>query len=275
MNKIKGGSALKAVINYYENYDEDSRISTNNARRIEFIISSKILDEYINPEDKILDAASGTGIYSIYYAEKGHEVIAADITPKHIEIINSKVKSSAGKLNIEALVNNAVNLSIFNEEHFDIVLCMGPMYHLIDKSDREKCIRECIRVLKKDGILAIAYINKYYLIPHLIMGKNKVLSKSLISKVIDEGIIRDGQKDCFWTDAFFTTPIEIEEFLSHFNIEIIDHAAVDGLSPFLGSWIDEMNDDEYKLWVDYQLKTCREKSILGISNHGLIICRKK
>jgi 2-polyprenyl-3-methyl-5-hydroxy-6-metoxy-1,4-benzoquinol methylase len=267
--------ALKAVIDYYENNDEDSRLSSNKARKIEFIISTKILDEYIQPADKILDAASGTGIYSLHYAESGHEVLAADITPKHIETLNMKIKSSTKKLNIETKVNNAIDLSPFDSESFDTVLCMGPLYHLIEKSDREKCISECIRVLKKGGVLAIAYINKYYIIPHLLTGRNKLLTSSLVSKVIDEGVIKDGEEDCFWTDAFFTSPIEIEEFLSQFNIDIIDHAAVDGLSPYLRGSIDAMSDEEYEIWVNYQLKTCREKTILGISNHGLVICKKK
>jgi 2-polyprenyl-3-methyl-5-hydroxy-6-metoxy-1,4-benzoquinol methylase len=127
---------MNAFTNYYENNDEGSRISTNKARKLEFIISSEILDKYINPQDKILDVASGTGIYSLHYAEKGHEVFAEDITPKHIEIINNKVSSSTRKLNIQTLVNNAVNLSMFSTECFDTVLCMGPIYHLIEKSDR-------------------------------------------------------------------------------------------------------------------------------------------
>lgn len=44
---------------------------------------------------------------------------------------------------------------------FDVVLCLGPMYHLLKDEDRIKCIDECLRVLKPDGILAIAYINIY------------------------------------------------------------------------------------------------------------------
>lgn len=266
---------MNVVADYYENNQEEGRISTNKARKIEFIISSAILDGYINPQDSILDVASGTGIYSLYYAEKGHEVHAADLTPKHIEIINNKVSLSSTKLNIHTLVNNAVDLGKFHSDYFNTVLCMGPMYHMIEKSDREKCLLECIRVLKNGGILAIAYINKYFVIPHLLTGENKVFSKSILSKVIDEGVIRDGQEDCFWTDAFFTSPTEIEAFLSLYNVDIIDHVAADGLSPFLRSSIDDMSDEEYNLWIHYQLKTCREKSILGMSNHGLVICKKR
>ncbi|MEA4963594.1 hypothetical protein [Lutispora sp.] len=128
--------------------------------------------------------------------------------------------------------------------------------------------------MKKGGILAVAYINKFYILPHILTGANRLaLHDNLINKVIDNGVIKDGEEDCFWTDAYFSTSIEMEEFLSCFEVEIIDHAAIDGLTPLLRKVIDNMNE-EYKIWIDYQLKTCREKSILGISNHGLIVCKK-
>ena len=267
---------MNSVVNWYEKYNEDSRLTTNKARRIEFIVSVKILDKYVNPHDSILDAAAGTGIYSFYYAEKGHDVFAADITPRNIEIIRNKLKDECKGIHIKTRVNDATDLSAFQDNEFDIVLCMGPIYHLIEADDRKRCISECLRVLKKGGMLAIAYINKYYILPQLLSGTDKVvIHDSLVHKVIDNGVIKDGDKDCFWTDAFFTTPADMEEFLSCFNVEIVDHAAVDGLTPLLKKAVDNMSEEEYKTWIDYQVKTCRESSILGISNHGLIICRKK
>jgi ubiquinone/menaquinone biosynthesis C-methylase UbiE len=266
---------MNSVVNWYEKYDEENRLSCSQARKVEFIISTQILDNYINSNDSILDVASGTGIYSFYYAKRGHNVFSTDITPKHIQAIKNKLSGEFKGLNIKAEVANAIDLSMFDTNQFNTVLCMGPIYHLIKADDRKKCINECLRVLKKGGLLAIAYINKYYLIPHLLTGTNKfVLHDSAINKVIDDGIIKDGEEDCFWTDSHFTTPIEMEEFLSCFDAEIIDHVAADGLSPLLRKVIDAMSEDEYKAWLDYQLKTCREKSVLGISNHGLILCRK-
>lgn len=266
---------MSSVVNWYEKDNEEGRLSTNKARRVEFIISTKILDNYIDSKESILDVAAGTGIYSFYYAEKGHNVVSLDITPKHIQIIKDKLSSEFKGLQVKAEVNNAIDLGMFDSNQFDVVLCFGPIYHLTEAEDRKKCISECIRVLKKGGLLAIAYINKYYLIPHLLTGSRKfILNDSVMHKVIDVGIIKDGEEDCFWTDAYFTNPVEMEEFLSKFNIEIIDHVATDGISPLLRKVVDDMTEDEYITWIDYQLKTCREKSILGISNHGLIICRK-
>lgn len=83
---------MKQIINSYENYDEESRLTTNKARRIEFITSTNILNEIIPKKAKILDCAAGTGVYSFYYAEKGHEVFAYDLTPKNVDIINSRTK---------------------------------------------------------------------------------------------------------------------------------------------------------------------------------------
>lgn len=30
----------------------------------------------------------------------------------------------------------------------------------------------------------------------------------------------------------------------------------------------------YEVWLKYHMRTCRERSILGMSNHGLVIVRK-
>ena len=76
------------VVENYENYREEDRLSTNNARKIEFITTSRIFNELFDGSRKILDCAAGTGIYAFHLAERGHEVTATDITPRHVEIMD-------------------------------------------------------------------------------------------------------------------------------------------------------------------------------------------
>ncbi|WP_425464154.1 methyltransferase domain-containing protein [Paenibacillus rhizophilus] len=38
-----------------------------------------------------MDLGAGTGIYSFYYADKGNSIVSTDLTPKHVEIIQSKI----------------------------------------------------------------------------------------------------------------------------------------------------------------------------------------
>jgi len=263
------------IVKYYENTNEDTRITTDNARRIEFTTTVKVLDELIHPKCRIFDVAAGTGVYSIYYAERGHKVVATDLTPKHIEILNEKLSMRSDKLNIKTAVNNAVDLSKYQSETFDIVLCFGPIYHLINEEQRKKCISECLRVLKRGGLLAVAYVNKYFILPTLMVRNIEYVKNNLVEAIINKGIIKHDDEDCFWTDAYFATPEEINKLMNQFDIEVVDHLATDGISPMLREKVNELNKQQYEAWFNYHYKTCREQSILGLSNHGLYICRKR
>jgi len=258
-------------VKYYEMIDEDSRFSRN-SRRIEFLTTTHVLDSILPPQAKILDVGAGAGAYSFYYAERGYEVTAVDLTPKHIEII--KEKAVHKQLDMEAYVENAVDLSRFEAESFDVVLCFGPMYHLTDEKDRISCMKECLRVLKKGGLLAVAYINKFSAIPMLVTRDQRFIRKSVIQKVIDEGVTREVDPDCFWTDAFFTSPAEIEALLEPFGVTPVDHVGTDGISHTIHEHVDRLGEKEFGAWLGYHFQTCRERSILGMSTHGLYICRR-
>jgi hypothetical protein len=95
-----------------------------------------------------------------------------------------------------------------------------------------------------------------------------------MKKIVLKNCVEASDEDCYWTDAYYATPEEIEQLLEEFKTERIDHVATDGLSPLLRDTVDGMTDEEYKVWIDYHMMTCREKSIMGISNHGLYLCRK-
>lgn len=89
----------------------------------------------------------------------------------------------------------------------------------------------------------MAYINKHF-IPHTrLVGGKSFLTRNFVDKILNTGVIRDGETECFWTDAYFTSPAEMEAFMSKFNVDIIDHAATDGISPLLRSYIDDMSEE--------------------------------
>ncbi|WP_346900172.1 class I SAM-dependent methyltransferase [Clostridium sp. UBA7503] len=266
---------MSLITEFYERYDEENRLTLNNARKIEFTVTTTILNEQIKPHNKILELGAGTGAYSFYYAEKGNEVVATDIVPKHVEIIKEKLKENGDEISLSAEVVNSIDLSQYESESFDVVTCLGPMYHLKDENDRIKCIHEALRVLKPGGVLAIAYINKHYII-HVIMAYQKqFFTHTFINEVLSSGVTKEGGVDCFLPVGFFTTPTEIESFIENFNIEIISHVATDGLCSLLRDPVNELSEEQYEAWKNYMLKSCREKSILGLSNHGLLVCRKQ
>lgn len=262
----------KYVIESYENYREEDRLSTNNARKIEFLTTVKALDEIIKGKKTILDCAAGTGIYSFYYADKGHTVTATDITPRHIEVIRSILKNKPYKM--ETAVLDATDMSIFENESFDVVLNMGPFYHLIDVSDREKCMRESLRVLKKGGFLITTYIPRYYVFQYVATQNKDFLDAGLAKQIIQTGELHHDDEKCFWTDTYYSTYEEMEQLYQQHGVTVIDHFAQDGATAHFSEKVDNWTDEEFKIWCDYHYSVCREKSLLGASNHVIIAGQK-
>ena len=56
--------------------------------------------------------------------------------------------------------------------------------------------------------------------------------------------------------------------------KIVDHFAQDGLAPLLSQKVDKWDEKQFKTWCDYHYSVCREQSVLGASNHVIIIGRK-
>ena len=263
---------MNNVVNSYEGYREEDRLSTNNARKIEFITTNRAFMENFPKHGSVLDCAAGTGIYSFLLDEKGYDVTALDLTPRHINIINKR-KSEIGS-KIKTGVNDASDLSDYPNETFDIVLCMGPLYHITDPDTRQRCLNECKRVLKKDGLIVVAYINRFCVFPYVSLKDKKYLNLALGKQLVETGNLKAEDELCFWTDTYYSTPQEMENIFNSMQLSIIDHLSPDGTSPFFDNSVDKFNDDEFSIWCEYHYLTCREKSILGAGNHGLIIGRK-
>lgn len=263
---------MNYVVESYENYKEENRLTTNNARKIEFITTTKILNEIISSKCKILDCAAGTGVYAFWLAEKGHDVTATDITPRHINIMNQTLAKT--KLSMRTAVLDATDMSVFENETFDVVLNMGPFYHLITEEQREKCLSECYRVLKKGGLLVTAYIPRYYVFQYVAMSDEKYLDDALAKQLVETGILRHDDEKCFWTDTYYSSKEEMEAVYNRHKLKIVDHFAQDGLAPLLHEKVDNWNEEQFKTWCDYHYSICRERSVLGSSNHVVIIGEK-
>lgn len=200
---------MNPVVHYYEQYNEHARLTTDNSRRLEFITTTHLMDKYISKDANLLDLGAGTGIYSFYFAGKGCMVTSTDLTPKHVELIRATI-AQEGLTNIVAEPADATDLSSYADESFDAVLCLGPMYHLKDRAAQLNCLRECTRVLRPGGIVGVAYVNRLFIYPHLVRMDQRYLTREWMDRILDKGEISASDSDCFWTDAYFHLPEEME-----------------------------------------------------------------
>ena len=251
---------------YYSNdCEEDTRLEKDNAHKVEFITTLKYIDKYLKEGDKILEVGAGTGKYSLYYAEKGYDVTAIEYVGHNVDILKSKIKDD---MNIVAMEGDAVDLSRFSDNTFDVTLVLGPLYHLYTKKDRERAVSEAIRVTKKNGYIYLAYLTSDSIFISYCLKKRHLLDKDLWD---DKYKMLNKPEEIF--SSFYIS--EFKDMLKKYGIDEIKNIATDGLSSHLKEYINELTEEEFKVWLDYHLSICEREDLQGYSNHMLYLCRKR
>lgn len=246
---------------FYDASNELSRLTKSNHSRIEYLVTRKYLQEVIPKSSRILDCCAGTGIYAFELA-KEHQVVAGDLSPKHIHIMQKLQQEHPLLQGIIQL--DVCDMSAFQDESFDVVLCMGALYHLFDREKRMKAISECVRVCKKQGILVFAYLNKWGSFNNGMI--NNLKSMEMLYSEYDSG----NNENVFVR----TTPAEMDAMCQPFHLERLFNVGVDHLAFLASERIDAMDDESFQHLLEYQMLATKDPSIVGASLHGLWIGRK-
>ena len=133
---------------YTQMFDEEKRLCNDKASSIEFMTNKKYILQELKKGDKILELGAATGRYTLAFAELGYEVTALEYVEENLDVLRSKLQRNH---KVIPVLGNALDLSQFADESFDVVLNMGPLYHFPNPEDRDKVVKESMRVLKKGG----------------------------------------------------------------------------------------------------------------------------
>ncbi len=119
------------------------------------IISSFKLKNKRKPlnEVKILDIGCGGGLLSEPMSRLGANVVGIDASDKNIKV--AKLHAKKNNLNIKYICTSPENLK--NQSKFDVILNMEIIEHV---EDVNFFLKSCSRLLKKDGIMFVATLNK-------------------------------------------------------------------------------------------------------------------
>ena len=139
---------------FYQSYDEDSRLAPRHGS-VEFLTTMRYIERYIQPGDRVIEIGAGTGRYSHALARRGYAVQAVELVEHNIEVFRSHTLEQE---NVSILQGNALDLSAFPSDWYDITLLLGPLYHLYTQEDKRQALREAIRVTKPGGKIFVAYV---------------------------------------------------------------------------------------------------------------------
>lgn len=128
---------------------------------IEFERTKELLLENLpKPPAVIYDIGGGYGEYAWWLASIGYDVHLFDISEKNIEMSSELSKEYPECSLTAAEVCDARSIDR-PDQSADAILLMGPLYHIVEKSERISCLHECNRLLKSSGVLFTAAITPY------------------------------------------------------------------------------------------------------------------
>ncbi|MBQ8749800.1 MAG: class I SAM-dependent methyltransferase [Clostridia bacterium] len=253
------------IVNHYTaNYNEDDRFNSRSTR-LEYLTTMKYIKEYAKKGCKVLEVGAGTGAYSVELAKSGFDITAVELVPKNVEVMKQKAD---GLDNIKCLQGDALDLSTFQDNTFDVVLNLGPMYHLYTQDDKDRAIKESVRVCKENGICIFAYLTHSAIVWAFGVRKNSM--DALLKAMDKDGRIIDTPEEVF--SSYF-----IEDFNKQFDnmpTTFLKNVATDSIANNMREYIDLMSEEDYNKLINWHFATCERLDQQGLSSHMIYICKK-
>ncbi|HBF3048879.1 TPA: class I SAM-dependent methyltransferase [Clostridioides difficile] len=257
------------LIDFYNTYDEDSRLALKHGM-VEFLTTMHYIDKYIKSGDCVLEIGAATGRYSHTLARHGYDVDAVELVEHNIEVFHKNTQSNE---NISITQGNAMDLSVFPDNKYDITLLLGPLYHLYNKEDKQQALHEAIRVTKPGGVVFAAYV----ISDGCLIDEGFHRGNIDVSEYIEKGLIdpqtfaaKSEPKDLFE----LVRKENIDDLMSAFNVTRLHYVASDGLALYMREAVDSMDDDAFALYLKYHLATCEREDLVGVTSHAIDIFRK-
>ena len=265
----------REVVQYYEQVAEESRLDTGRGR-LEFERTKELLTRVVPQSPvRIVDVGGAAGPYSAWLAEQGHEVHLVDLSER---LVGEARKRNATLKAPIASLSVADARSLPQPDAFaDVVLIMGPLYHLTEAADRLAALREARRVLTTSGTLVVAAISRY---ASALDGLTRNLTIDPAFVAIRDRDLQDGQhrnntdRPDYFTTAYFHRPEDIKAELEAAGLDDVRVFGVEGpgwlIADFDSRWADEAQRADL-MWLARALES--EPAVVGVSAHLLAVGR--
>ena len=259
--------SIESITEYYNKGEEKARLD-DRFGRVEFLTSIRYIEKYLFPGARILELGAGTGRYSHYFARQGYTVDAVELMPIHIEQFEKETEFGE---NVTIVQGDARDLSFISDEKYDIILVLGPLYHLTDSEDKRQVISEALRVTKSGGIVFAAYILNEMTVMNYLFRNERINDPDIADHAeklqyrIPE-ITEKGLAICRIED--------IDALMEDFNVERLHLVGTEMISGIIREMLEKMSEEAFEHYVNYVQTICERPDMIGMTGHILDILRR-
>lgn len=264
------------IVAYYERAPEETRLEQLPFRLEEIRTRELIRRHAPAPPAVVVDVGGAAGAYALWLADAGYTVHLVDAAPRLVG--EARRRSAAVERPLASCEVGDARALDLADQCADILLLLGPLYHLTDASDRVRALGEARRVLRPGGVLFAAAISRY---ASALDGMARDLFADPRFTAIVERDLSSGQhrnptdRVDYFTTAYFHRPEDLRAEVESAGFAIEGVCGLEGPGWFLPDLAERWADPRRR---DDLLRLARElqaaPSVLGISAHLLTVARK-
>ena len=264
------------VVAHYEQGDEIRRLSSS-LGQLEEIRIRELITRHLPPTPAVAyDVGGGPGSYACWLARGGYEVHLVDPVPLHVEQAAAASQAQSDYPVAELCVGDARHLDR-PDDSVDVVLMLGPLYHLTEQNERIAALQESYRILRKGGIIFAVAISRYASTLHgMIDGNMDPEFIKIASRDLREGQHRNpNEHPRYFTTAFLHRPEEFKSEIETAGFNLEGLFGIQGPAWLLQNLEEQWDDPNYRerlLHIARSLES--EPSVIGVSAHIMAIARK-
>jgi SAM-dependent methyltransferase len=258
-------------------YDSDPERENSRLERhqLEYDLTWRYLNQYLPTGGSVLEIGSATGRYTLDLARWGYRITAVDLSAANIEVCAKSLAEAGLKRQVQLVLADARDISKVTERDFDVVLLMGPLYHLVAESDRKAALKQAFDRLRTGGILFSSFISRFGIMGDLLRNLPAWIEDQIEVRSLLERGKRPDEYPRGGFRGYFAQVSEIAPLHEAMGFETLTLAGVEPAISADDESYNRLEGKQRQLWLELFHKLSTESTIIAASRHLLYVGRKR
>jgi S-adenosylmethionine-dependent methyltransferase len=264
---------ISDIIDFYNNSidREEKRLQEH---QLERDLTWRYFEEYLPIDGQILEIGAATGNHTVWLATHGYQVVAVDFAENLLDRCKKRVAEIGFSKNVDFRLADARHLNSIEDDLFDAVMLMGPLYHLVLAAERMQALEQAVGKLKLGGLFFSSHISRLGILGDLMRQMPEWIEEE------DEvySILTHGRDPVDYPKGgfrgYFATSKEIPTIHEDAGLQTLVLAGIEPAISADDESYNKLEGKQRKMWLDLLYKISQEPSIVASSRHLLYIGRK-
>jgi ubiquinone/menaquinone biosynthesis C-methylase UbiE len=254
-------------------HHEWERLVRDAYHALEFEVTMHALQPHLPPGSLILDAGGGPGRYALALCHAGHRVVLLDAASELIRLAMEAFAKESPTIRerlVEYIVGDVRDVDRFEENHFDAVLCLGPLTHIPDVDERRQAVGELVRITRPEGIVCLGVGGYLAMLRTVMTRASQELENPAAMRLLEQGdnVVRGMRWHFFRAE-------ELRALGQEAGLETVTMVGCEGLSTGLHQATSALTEqpEAWEQWRKLVFATAHEPALVDMAEHMVYVGR--